>query len=183
MATSTYILDIDDFTTRADLSSFIDTNRLKQFFGIVQEQSCLFTLCKEMYDQIIDQLTQGSGEDTYLDAKYVALMPFIRDFLVYKTMIRYIQVGNYTSTAGGIKKQTDDFSVNLTSTERAELVNVYRDSAAYYQDQLVAYLEDNRETYTLWKDTKCDCNRYSSKPGNGVRFANKSNTTKRINWT
>lgn len=183
MATSTYILDINDFTSRADLSSFIDVNRINQVLGITQEKSCLFILCKEMYDEIIDQLAQGGGEETYLDAKYVTLMPFLKDFLVYESMIRYVQLGGYTSTAGGIKKATDDFSENLTNTERGELLNIYQNDAAYYQDQLVAFLDDNRDTYTLWKDSRCDCNRFSTKPGNGIRFNNKSGQHPRIKWT
>ena len=184
MATNTYILSITDFTTRADLSAYIRTDRLRQFFGIVQEQACLQVICKEMYDEIIDQLAQG-GEQ-YLEPEYSVLLPYLKDFLVYKTMIRYVQTGGYFSTAGGIKKQIDQVSENLSGSERSELTQIYKNDAAYYQDQLIGFLHANEDDYPLWKDSRCNCYRkYATAPGNSVRFAGKKkeDDPNRIRWS
>ena len=68
MPTNTYILSIDDFTNRTDLSPNIATNFLKGYYTSAQEKSLVAVICQETYDELIDQLAQGG--EFYLDPQY-----------------------------------------------------------------------------------------------------------------
>lgn len=180
MATSTYILSINDFTNRADLSSNLNTNTLKQYFGITQEKFLVAVICQETYDAIIDELSQGG--EAYLSTKYANLLPFIKDFLVYKTMERYYTNANYKSTPAGIREHTDTISSKAPNTAMEVLTKQANDDAEFYKDKLINYLDNNRETYTLWADSRCNCGQFTKGAG-GFQFSSNKSTRNIIKWS
>ena len=182
MPVTTYILSIDDFTSRQDLSKTIKQTDLQQYFGITQERYATKMLCQKTYEELIDQLSQGG--EAYLTPEYQALLPFLKDYLVYKTMARYYANANYKSTTAGIRAHTDTISVAPTVDAMKALIDQAKQDAEYYRDQLQNFLIKNQDDYPLWKESNCYCGGNFTKGGGGqIRFGkNRFNKTV-VKWT
>lgn len=168
-----YILSLSDFTDRFDLSPNTLQRRYKQTARIVQQKFGSEVICRKTYNEIISQLAQGDGEETYLDEKYVTLLPYIKDYLAAKTYARYVTDSQTISTASGLVVDQDDTSRRLTNEELEVMTRKVESDADFYRDELYNFLQDNKDTYTLWRDSICACNgnpKGAILPGYGPRI-------------
>jgi len=152
MAVTTYIIDSEDFINRADLSLNIATPKLLAQIGPTQEIYVIKILCREFYDEV---LAVVAGTTT--SALITTLLPFIKDFLVYKTYREYIIGANVLSSAAGLRTQTSDSSAPASDKQLAEIKGQAKERANFYQDQLVNFLILNEDDYPTWKDSVCNC--------------------------
>lgn len=181
MPVSTYILDIDDFTNVIDLNNNILTSRLKQYFGIEQDKSLRAVLCKDLYDAIIDDLAQGG--ESYLSAEYEALLPYIKDFLIFKTMVRYYANANIKSTPAGMRTHTDTISAEANAAQMRSLIEQAQSDAEFYHDELLNFLENNVTDYPLWQASRCNtCSKFTKATGS-TRFGSNNSTKSAVKWT
>lgn len=176
--TSTYLIDIDDFKRRADISQNLDTNKLKASIGITQEKYIVKILCQNLYNEIIGEFPDS------LSAANTALLPFIEDFLIYKTYTRYLKGSNLLATPSGMRVQTDTTSTVATDDQMTEVIREAHSDANFYQDKLVNFLIKNEDDYPLWKASICNCGT-SKRPVNANRFSTigKKASRTRIKWT
>jgi hypothetical protein len=161
MAVSTYILSIEDFQNRADITVNIQTAKLKGYIGVIQEQFAVKILCQALYDQMLVEIAAST-----LTTANTALLPYLKDYLIYKTYSRYLLNANAMSTPGGIRVQSDATSEPASDKYVAELMRQSDNDANFYQDKLVNFLDINYLDYPLWKDTVCDCNKIRTVKGN-----------------
>ena len=176
--TTVYLIDIDDFTRRADLSKNINTDKIKAQIGITQEKYAVKMLCQDLYDLVISQYPNG------LSPANEALLPYIQDFLVYKTYARYLVSANAHSQPGGMFSMNDSAGTKLTPEEMAPIIAQAQGDANFYQTQLQNFLVKNEDDYPLWKDSICQCGR-NRRPVNLNRFSkvgSKGSETQ-IRWT
>lgn len=178
MAVITYILSISDFTNRADITVNIQTAKLKTYIGVIQEQFAIKILCKALYDQLLVEI----AADT-LTVANTALLPFVKDYLIYKTYARYLLNANAISTPGGIRVQSEATSEPASDKFVAELIRQSNNDANFYQDTLVDFLDCNVADYPLWADTICDCNRNRTTKGNSFSKIGQSKGQVKIRWT
>lgn len=150
---TTYLITIDDFQSKADITANIKTSKLQAYIGVTQEKYGLKILCKEFYDEIIDQVCNGT-----LTAANTTLIPYIKDYLIYKTYERYLVNANILSTPGGLRVQNDTTSREASADDLAPLRNQAKSDANFYQDQLINFLILNESDYTTWKNSPCNCN-------------------------
>lgn len=181
MATSTYILSIDDFTNRTDLSPNIATNFLQGYYTSAQEKSLVAVICQETYNELIDQLSQGG--EVYLDPEYTALLPFIKDYLVWATMEIYYPLSKAKSTPAGMRKHTDTISTEAVGIEIDIYVKNAESNKEFYQDKLVNFLEENKTEYPLWENSRCNNCQGFTKGVGGVRFTSKNSNKTIIKYT
>lgn len=153
MATSVYIVTIEDFKTRANISANLLTDRFKQESGIEQEIFARKILCVEFYNELIDQI-----ENDTLTPVNEALLPYLKDYLVFKIYSSYLVDGNLISTPSGFRTQVDTTSTVPTDKQMAEVQRKADGRANYYQDQLVNFLQCNSDDYPLWASSNCACN-------------------------
>lgn len=179
MASDTYIVTIEDFKTRANISANILTDRFKQESGIEQEIYGKKILCVELYNEIILQISEGS-----LTAINETLLPLLKDYLVFKIYASYLVDGNIMATPAGFRTQIDPTSSLPTDKHMSEVQRKADGRANYYQDQLVNFLTKNSTDYPLWKDSQCACSS-SSRPVKQNRFSKigKSKGYTKIYWT
>lgn len=175
---TTYILSIEDFTNRADITINIQTAKLKTYIGVVQEQFAVKILCQALYDQLLTEIAAGT-----LTTENTALLPFLKDYLIYKTYSRYLLNANAMSTPGGIRVQVDATSEPASDKFISELMRQSDGDANFYQDLLVNFLDCNVNDYPLWKDTVCDCNKSRATKGNTFSKIGSSTDKVRIFWT
>lgn len=176
--TTVYLIDIDDFTRRADLSKNIDTDKIKESIGITQEMYGTKMLCKDLYNEIISQYPSD------LSTANTALLPFIQDYLVYKTYIRYLISANVHSTPSGMFTANDSSATKASPEEMSPIISRAHADANYYQDELQNFLIKNEDDYPLWKDSICYCGK-NRRPVNLNRFSKVGSKVSetRIRWS
>lgn len=149
----TYLITIDDFKRKADLSANIHTDKIKAQIGPTQEMFVLKILCQELYDELIEEFAASDLSEANTD-----LLPYVKDFLIYKTYSRYTVTANVSSTAAGFVSHKDDIS-EIANPDQMKAIRMQAESDAnFYQDRLVNFLKKNEDTYTLWRDSQCNCN-------------------------
>jgi len=176
--TTVYLIDIEDFKRRADISQGLNTDKLKGDIGITQEKFVVKILCQKLYNEIIGEFPDS------LSTVNTALLPLIQDFLVYKTYTRYLKGANTFSTPVGMRVQTDTTSDVASDDQMKSLRGEALSDANHYQEQLVNFLIKNVDDYPLWKDSVCNC-ATSARPVNANVFSRvgKSGKTQVIRWT
>lgn len=178
MAVSAYILSIEDFTNKEDITINIQTSKLKGYISVIQEQFGVKVLCQALYDEILGQLPDS------LSTANTALMPYLKDYLIRKTYARYLLNANAISTPAGIRVQVDATSEAASDKYIAELMRAAENDANFYQDALINFLDCNSSDYPLWEGTICDCNK-QSRPSKGNSFSKigSSKGVVPIKWT
>lgn len=177
-----YILDAQDFVGVSDISGFISTDRLEQYTGITQAVYAYKMLCEETYTILLDQLAQG---EEYLDPEYAALLLYLKRYLIFKTVSRYLINSGVISTAAGMRSHTDTVSNDISQEKYAELLNQATSDAAFYQDQLNNFLIKNQDDYPEWKASNCNCKNNFSKLQNRFSFGGgrRNPYSTKIRWT
>jgi hypothetical protein len=150
-----YILSIEDFKRKADISANLNTDKLKAQIGPTQDQFAYKILCNELLAEILSQLPND------LSVANTALMPYLKNYLVYKTYARYLVGSNVMATAAGMRVQIDSTSEAADEKQMAAIRKQAENDANFYQDTLVNFLIKNEDDYPLWKDSICNCNRNS----------------------
>ena len=95
---TTYIVTTADFIGRADLTQNIDTNKIQAQIAPVQEQYGIKVLCHDFYAEVL-AVVAGTATSAVIDT----LLPYLRDFLVYKTYAEYLIGAGLMSTAEGLR--------------------------------------------------------------------------------
>jgi len=179
MAVSTYIITISDFQSRADISENILTRKIQAQIGPTQEQFAIKILCRDFYAEVLAHI-----DGTTVVATIATLLPFLKDFLVFKTYTRYLVGAPIMMTATGqrtVVEPTSDIASDKLISEQLALA---RNDSNFYQDTLVNFLTLNADDYPTWRDSICGCDddrRVEKNNQFSIVGSNKRRT--RINWT
>jgi hypothetical protein len=147
------LIDITDFTGKADLAANTLSEKVTSFIAITQDTFLPAFICNELYEQI----QQEYSTPAYMSPENLALLPYIKNYLVYKTYARYLVSSNAISTAAGIRVTKDSISDPASDQMMSRLIKQAEKDANFYQDKLIAFLERNQNDYPLWKDSLCGC--------------------------
>ncbi len=178
MAVSTYIITTEDFQSRADLSENILTAKIQAQIGPVQDAYAIKILCNEFYAEVLASI---SGPAVVV---ITTLLPFLKDFLVYKTYAEYLVTAPIMMTASGQRTQVDTTS-DIASPDLigGQIAQAER-RANLYQDRLVNFLTLNAEDYPTWRDSQCGCNpNLRTINNNQFSIVGKSRSETPIEWT
>lgn len=175
----TYILSVEDFKNVADISPNVNTERLKQYLGVTQEKYAVKILCRELYNELLDEI-----ENKTLSPANEALLPYLKDYLIRKTWYRYIQSINLLSTPAGLRTLNSTTDNVATPEQMQPVANLALSDANFYQDELVGFLKCNADDYPLWRDSICGCSDKLTNKNNQFSIVGKSNFgNKPIEWT
>ena len=181
---STYILSIEDFEERADISANIKTNQLKIHLGVVQEKYAVKILCLDFYEEVLDYVVQAETTPDYIDNPEIAnLIPYLKDYLIYKTYVRYLLYANQKSTAAGVRVVSEPVSTPASDKLISEMIGNARSDANFYQDQLVNFLLCNEDDYPTWKDSICNCGDKHTRNLNRMSVVGSKKTVTKVKWT
>lgn len=179
MAVSTYIITITDFKSRADLSENILTAKLQAQIAPAQEQFAIKILCRDFYTEVLAHVA-----GTTVTAVITTLLPFLRDFLVYKTYARYLVGAPIIMSPAGQRTQIDTTSDLASDKLISEQIALARNDANFYQDTLVNFLTLNADDYPTWRDSICGCDDDRRvKNNNQFSIVGKTRQKTRIDWT
>lgn len=178
MSVSVYIITTEDFKSRVDLSENILTNRIQTQIGPTQEQFAIKILCRDFYQEVLN-VVDGSTPSTVIDT----LLPFLRDFLVFKTYARYLPGGNVIMTPAGARVSIDATSEPASDKQVSEIARQAHNDANFYQDTLVNFLTLNQDDYPTWRDSICGCGDRRTKFNNQFSMIGRTRVKTRIDWT
>ncbi len=179
MAVSTYIITISDFESRADISENVLTAKIQAQIGPAQEQFGIKILCRDFYAEVLAHI-----DGTTVTAVITTLLPFLRDFLVYKTYARYLVGAPIMMTATGQRTQLDETSEIAPDKLIAEQIALARNDANFYQDTLVNFLTLNADDYPTWRDSICGCDdKRRTENNNQFSLIGRNKRATRIDWT
>ncbi len=180
MAVTTYIITIEDFESRADISENIQTKKIQAQIAPTQEKYAIKILCRDFYEEVLAHI-DGT---TTVTAVITTLLPFLRDFLVYKTYARYLVGAPVMMTATGPRTQIDTTSDIATDKLISEMIGLARSDANFYQDQLVNFLTLNADDYPTWEDSICGCDdKRRTENNNQFSLVGRNKRETRIDWT
>lgn len=177
MAVSTYIITASDFESRADISGNILTKKLQAQIGPTQEQYGIKILCREFYAEVLAVV------DGDTSAAITTLLPYIKDFLVYKTYARYLTGANVLMTPAGARVSIDQTSTPASDKQISEIARQADNDANFYQDTLVNFLTLNQDDYPTWRDSICGCGDRRTKKNNQFSIVGGNKPKTDINWT
>lgn len=174
-----YLISIDDFKRKADLSQNLHTDKLKACIGIIQEQYAVKLLCRDLYDEIISQIETPPMSDAN-----TALLPYIKDFLIYKTYARYTVGANLLATPAGFRVSANAIDEPASAADMENIRSQANQDANFYQEQLLNFLIENEDDYPLWKNSTCNCNSNLRPQGmNKITVVGSSRSATPIKWT
>lgn len=177
MAVSTYIITTEDFISRADISQNLNTQKIQAQIAPVQEQFAIKILCRDFYAEV---LAHVAGTETVV---ITTLMPFLRDYLVYKTYSRYLVGASVMMTPAGPRTQIDTTSDPASVEDIGDIKALAANDANFYQDTLVNFLTLNQDDYPTWRDSICGCNDRRVKNNNQFSMVGRNRIKTRIEWT
>lgn len=153
---------------RTEVPNNVDTDKIEKYIFEAQEQHILPILCKLTYDRLIS----GVKGDTVLTALEATLVTKIEPTLIFRSYEKYIPFSDLTPHAGGFKKIASDVADNITIADKNMAIAEARKNAAFYEADLIEWLNENFDTDTDWKN----CN---SKKPSGLGQHGLSTITKR----
>lgn len=134
----------------------LDNARLDPFIKEAQQFDLLPLLSESL---MIDLLEEHDGANPSLVAAYAKLLdgeiytvqgvkkyfPGVRQFLSYSTLARFVENNPVNITRFGIKVEAEG--------DVKAFVNTLKSNAAAIKHKVLEYLEDNKATYTKYKNT------------------------------
>jgi len=175
---STYIITTADFTSRADISQNILTTKIQGQIAPVQEIYGIKVLCREFYAEVLSVVA-----GTTTSAVITTLLPFIKDFLVYKTYAEYLVGAGLMMTPAGARVSIDATSEAASDKQVGEILAQARNRANFYQDTLINFLTLNELDYPTWAASECGCSDRRTKNNNQFSIVGNTRKTQPIEWT
>jgi hypothetical protein len=101
-----------------------------------------------------------------LSAAYLALQPYINQFIAWQTNEFWFIKANFKPTRSGIRVHSEDNSQMASDLSMATLIRDAKQESQFYKNILVDFLGNHREDYPLY--TAC-C--HNSKTGNSFKIS------------
>ncbi len=147
-------INLEAMKLRTEVPNNVDVDKIEKYIFEAQEQHIQPILCKLVYDRLIS----GIKGDTALTALETTLVTKIEPTLIFRAYEKYIPFSDLTPHAGGFKKIASDVADNITIADKNMAIAEARKNAAFYEADLIEWLNENFDTDSDWKN----CN--SKKP-------------------
>ncbi len=155
------------------------TTKIQSSIGKTQEGYGIKILCRAFYQEVLDVI-DGTTTSAVIDT----LLPFLRDFLVFKIYEDYVSISDALSTPAGFRTSIDTTSEPISSDAMNRLIGNAHQWAVYYQDQLVNFLTLNADDYPTWEDSICGCDdKRRTENNNQFSLIGRNKRATRIDWT
>ena len=114
---------------------------------------------KEFYAELVLTLENGNllaGGETYLQADYDALLPYLKQYLTMASYARYLGEADEHNTRYGTVTKINPHSQILDPADRDRKIRTYRSMAASYANDICEFLSDNSSKYPVWEQNQPD---------------------------
>lgn len=128
--------DVVKFTS---MNGNIDTDHFIQYVKIAQDKHIENYLGSDLINKIKEDIVASSLAGDYLSLVNNQVKPA----LLHWTMVEFLPFSNYTIANKGVFKHTSENSDSVTKEEIDYLIEKERNTAQYYTDRLIDYLNFN----------------------------------------
>lgn len=144
------LISKEDFKAYIHLTDLIDSfTKVMNWIRWVQEKRLKPKLGEAFYEEILAKQNE---------AAYKPLVEKIRPYLVWRSMVQITKLNDYNfSSYGVVKKKNRDMSEGITSEERRELIREFQQYADDAEREFLAYLDEHKEDFELWKSGDDSC--------------------------
>ena len=139
MATALFI-SRTDLVKNSIIDGNVDTDKFIQLIKLAQEIEIRNYLGTKLYDKISTDIA-GSG----LSGNYqILLNKYVQPMLIWYAQAEYIPYAAYQIKNGGVFKHTSENSESVSRSEVDYLVNKARNTAEYYIQRFLDYINNNK---------------------------------------
>lgn len=157
MAATTKFIARTDFASYADISAYLANAYIDRYILSAQRNHIRPILGDAVHDAL--QTAVAASTTTTDDDNLLAK---IEPVLVYRAMQMYLGFSKVYLTNMGPRVLNDEQSREATDAEVQRIAAHCKKQAEIYTAELWEYLDDNKDTYTTWRD---DTQRWSGKKG------------------
>jgi len=143
-------INLEDMKLRTEVPDNVDKIKIEKYIFEAQEQHIKPILCKLTYDRLVDGL---NGKRT-LTALEKELITKIEPTLIFRSYEKYFPFNDLVPHAGGFKKITSEVAENITIQDKNSAIGEARKNAAFYEADLIEWLNENFEDDTDWKNCR-----------------------------
>jgi hypothetical protein len=171
MTQSIKLISVSDIQMFRAISDNVPDSRLDPYILEAQEMDLYELLGKDLYLKLFTEVTPPTFPATYF---YPELKQEYAGFLCYSAYARLISQNQTTVTAYGVVSKKTDFSDLVPEPTLQRTIQAARGSAQEYAKRLIAFLNDNSETYPEWMQS-CNYRGRINKTGTAYLGAVKGN--------
>ena len=143
-------INLEAMKLRTEVPSNVDKGKIEKYIFEAQEQHIRPILCKLTYDRLLDGIA-GKRTNTALEK---TLIEKIEPTLIFRSYEKYIPFSDLTPHAGGFKKIESDVAENITVADKKMAIAEARKNAAFYEADLIEWLNENFENDSDWKNCR-----------------------------
>jgi len=143
-------INLEAMKLRTEVPDNVDVAKIEKYIFEAQEQHILPILCKLTYDRLIS----GVRGDTTLTALESTLVEKIEPTLIFRSYEKYLPFNDLVPHAGGFKKITSDVADDMTMGDKNMAIAEARKNAAFYEADLIEWLNENFDTDSDWKNCR-----------------------------
>ena len=147
---TTQLINIPTIFEITSVSDNIDEAAITGFLANAQLRYIETAVGTAMYQDMIAEVI--SGGTTYNDFNEAYLYPA----LAYLTVSDYLPFAHYKIQKKGITKSGSDNSTPVEIDELSIILKRTEATANFYLNRMIAYLDDNKDSYPLYRGNTCD---------------------------
>lgn len=154
------LINADDIREYKPLSKNVDeADRIDQYIREAQVMDLKPILGRKLYYDFIENYTDAKYLDLLNGAEYdedgvTVQFEGVKPILVYYSFARILQYYGSNPTRFGLVKKLAENSEPLSTKEIQAMISQAKAGAISYQDELFRFLNENTDTYPLWKGQK-----------------------------
>ena len=135
-----------DIVKNTALNANVDTDKFIQFIKIAQEIHIRNYLGTDLYNKISNDIA-GVGGASLTGAYLTLVNTYIQPMLIHFAMVDYLPFAAYQIKNGGVFKHTSENAETVSKTEVDFLVNKARNTAEYYTQRFLDYINNNSNLF------------------------------------
>ena len=147
----TLLIAVSDFSERVDISTHVADKYIDRHIITAQERFLRGLLGADFYAELIEE--KATGYWTGLNETLVDT--YITPYLVWRSYQIYIPQSGTFFTGMGPRHMTEDNSVMASHESLAQLTDLARNNAKFFESELYKYLMANKDIFVTWYDA-CD---------------------------
>ncbi|MEH0156424.1 DUF6712 family protein [Limibacter armeniacum] len=144
----TFFKETDELTKVVDVDSSLEVDKLNHDLHYMEQKHIKPFLSADFYDSLITKYHNDSAS-----AEELALIELAQVASANLGVWKFISKSTASKGNTGIRVANTDKQKSAYPWQHKEMKNGYRDTGFYYVDQVLKYLEDNKNSFQQWTDS------------------------------
>ena len=156
MQTLNVWISSSDWTNTKNLPSTLDYDEeIKPRAQEAQEMDLYPVFGLDFYTELVQTLDNSNivTTETYTQAAYTALLPYIKDIVKHFAYSRYLDDAGIVLTRSGPVIKNTPQSEPISDKTRAKLIHIERSKGIHYIDRMREFFDETTHVYDNWGDS------------------------------